>query len=73
MFVYMPFDASSNYFAASFYGDGFVHLKTVELSSQTSFHVRFRTSGASGLLFLAAGETDFLWVGLHSGRVQVSN
>uniref|UniRef100_A0A8C2D7K7 Si:dkeyp-41f9.3 n=1 Tax=Cyprinus carpio TaxID=7962 RepID=A0A8C2D7K7_CYPCA len=39
--------------------------------SQTSFHVRFRTSGPSGLLFLAAGETDFLWVGLHSGRVQV--
>lgn len=71
--MYMPIDASSNYFAASFYGDGFVHLKTVELSSQTSFHVRFRTSGASGLLFLAAGETDFLWVGLHSGRVQVSN
>ncbi|KAK7120255.1 hypothetical protein R3I94_020304 [Phoxinus phoxinus] len=58
-------------FGASFYGDGFVHLKTVELSSQTSFHVRFRTSGPSGLLFLAAGESDFLWVGLHSGRVQV--
>ncbi|XP_073685793.1 chondroitin sulfate proteoglycan 4-like [Garra rufa] len=58
-------------FGASFYGDGFVHLKAVELSSQTSFHVRFRTSGPSGLLFLATGETDFLWVGLHSGRVQV--
>uniref|UniRef100_A0A673NAL3 Chondroitin sulfate proteoglycan 4-like n=1 Tax=Sinocyclocheilus rhinocerous TaxID=307959 RepID=A0A673NAL3_9TELE len=38
---------------------------------QTSFHVRFRTSGPSGLLFLAAGEMDFLWLGLHSGRVQV--
>ncbi|XP_056592016.1 chondroitin sulfate proteoglycan 4-like [Triplophysa dalaica] len=56
---------------ASFYGDGFVVLKTVELSSQTSFHVRFRTSGSNGLLFLAAGETDFLWVGVHSGRIQV--
>ncbi|XP_073770493.1 chondroitin sulfate proteoglycan 4-like isoform X1 [Danio rerio] len=58
-------------FGASFYGDGFVHLKTVELSSQTSIHVRFRTSGSSGLLFLAAGEKDFLWVGLHSGRIEV--
>ncbi|XP_055064955.2 chondroitin sulfate proteoglycan 4 [Misgurnus anguillicaudatus] len=56
---------------ASFYGDGYVHLKTVESSSQTSFHVRFRTSGSNGLLFLAAGEKDFLWVGLHSGRIQV--
>uniref|UniRef100_A0A671PRP4 Chondroitin sulfate proteoglycan 4-like n=1 Tax=Sinocyclocheilus anshuiensis TaxID=1608454 RepID=A0A671PRP4_9TELE len=61
----------TNGLAASFYGDGLVHLKAVELSSQTSFHVRFRTSRPSGLLFLAAGETDFLWVGLHSGRVQV--
>ncbi|TRZ00133.1 hypothetical protein DNTS_034625 [Danionella cerebrum] len=58
-------------FGASFYGDGFVHLKTVELSTQTSFHVRFRTSGANGLLFLAAGERDFLWIGLLSGRIQV--
>ncbi len=48
-----------------------MHLKAVELSGQTSFHVRFRTSGPNGLLFLAAGEADFLWVGLHSGRVQV--
>ncbi|KAA0703764.1 Chondroitin sulfate proteoglycan 4 [Triplophysa tibetana] len=61
----------SSIWNASFYGDGFVLLKTVELSSQTSFHVRFRTSGSNGLLFLAAGETDFLWVGLHFGRIQV--
>ncbi|XP_051972193.1 chondroitin sulfate proteoglycan 4 [Xyrauchen texanus] len=58
-------------FGASFYGDGFVHLKTVELSHQTSLHVRFRTSGSNGLLFLAAGKTEFLWVGLHSGRIRV--
>uniref|UniRef100_A0A672KVS1 Chondroitin sulfate proteoglycan 4-like n=1 Tax=Sinocyclocheilus grahami TaxID=75366 RepID=A0A672KVS1_SINGR len=49
-----------------------VLLKGVQhIKIQTSFHVRFRTSGPSGLLFLAAGETDFLWLGLHSGRVQV--
>ncbi|XP_017563613.1 chondroitin sulfate proteoglycan 4-like [Pygocentrus nattereri] len=56
---------------ASFYGDGFVQLKTVESSNKNSLHVRFRTSSPDGLLFLAAGENDFLWVALHSGRIQV--
>ncbi|XP_016337137.1 chondroitin sulfate proteoglycan 4-like [Sinocyclocheilus anshuiensis] len=69
--VFVLLSLTGEAFGASFYGDGLVHLKAVELSSQTSFHVRFRTSRPSGLLFLAAGETDFLWVGLHSGRVQV--
>uniref|UniRef100_A0A8C7QUC5 Laminin G domain-containing protein n=1 Tax=Oncorhynchus mykiss TaxID=8022 RepID=A0A8C7QUC5_ONCMY len=46
-------------------------LRTVELSSRTSLHVRFRTSSHSGLLFMAAGETDFLLLELHSGRLQV--
>uniref|UniRef100_A0AAR2KHD5 Laminin G domain-containing protein n=1 Tax=Pygocentrus nattereri TaxID=42514 RepID=A0AAR2KHD5_PYGNA len=59
------------YFTASFYGDGFVQLKTVESSNKNSLHVRFRTSSPDGLLFLAAGENDFLWVALHSGRIQV--
>uniref|UniRef100_W5L2B8 Chondroitin sulfate proteoglycan 4bb n=1 Tax=Astyanax mexicanus TaxID=7994 RepID=W5L2B8_ASTMX len=56
---------------ASFYGDGFVQLKTVETSSKNSLHVRFRTSSPDGLLFLAAGDNDFLWVALHSGHIQV--
>uniref|UniRef100_A0A6Q2YK54 Laminin G domain-containing protein n=1 Tax=Esox lucius TaxID=8010 RepID=A0A6Q2YK54_ESOLU len=38
---------------------------------RTSLHVRFRTSSHSGLLFLAAGEMDFLLVELHSSRLQV--
>ncbi|XP_062870777.1 chondroitin sulfate proteoglycan 4-like [Trichomycterus rosablanca] len=55
---------------ASFYGDGFVQQKTVESSSKNSLHVRFRTSSPSGLLFLATGETDFLWVALQFGHIQ---
>ncbi|XP_031434003.1 chondroitin sulfate proteoglycan 4 [Clupea harengus] len=58
--------------AASFYGDGFVLLKAVESSVRTSLHVRFRTAHSSGVLFLAAGDTDFCLVELHSGRIQVS-
>ncbi|XP_063065774.1 chondroitin sulfate proteoglycan 4 [Engraulis encrasicolus] len=57
---------------ASFYGDGYVQLRTVESSERTSLHVRFRTSYSSGVLFLAAGETDYCLVELQSGRVQVT-
>uniref|UniRef100_UPI001ED86138 chondroitin sulfate proteoglycan 4-like n=1 Tax=Scatophagus argus TaxID=75038 RepID=UPI001ED86138 len=55
----------------SFYGDGYIHLRTVEVSIQTLLHVRFRTSSQTGLLFLAAGHRDFLLLELISGRLQV--
>uniref|UniRef100_UPI0037E72B16 chondroitin sulfate proteoglycan 4-like n=1 Tax=Semicossyphus pulcher TaxID=241346 RepID=UPI0037E72B16 len=55
----------------SFYGDGYIHLRTEEASIQTLLHVRFRTSSQTGLLFLAAGRTDFLLLELFSGRLQV--
>nr|XP_023678992.1 chondroitin sulfate proteoglycan 4-like [Paramormyrops kingsleyae] len=56
---------------ASFYGDGFVQLKTAELSNRTSLHIRFRTSSSSGMLFLAAGQSDYCLVELSSGHLQV--
>lgn len=55
----------------SFYGDGYIHLRTMEASIQTLLHVRFRTSSQTGLLFLAAGGRDFLLLELISGRLQV--
>uniref|UniRef100_A0A8C9X8C9 Laminin G domain-containing protein n=1 Tax=Sander lucioperca TaxID=283035 RepID=A0A8C9X8C9_SANLU len=55
----------------SFYGDGYIHLRTVEASIQTLLHVRFRTSSQAGMLFLAAGRRDFLLLELISGRLQV--
>uniref|UniRef100_A0AAV2J0C1 Laminin G domain-containing protein n=1 Tax=Knipowitschia caucasica TaxID=637954 RepID=A0AAV2J0C1_KNICA len=55
----------------SFYGDGYIHLRTVESSVQTSVHIRFRTSAPSGLLFVAAGDRDFLLVELISGHLQI--
>ncbi|XP_060917242.1 chondroitin sulfate proteoglycan 4-like [Labrus mixtus] len=58
-------------FGVSFYGDGYIHLRTVEASIQTLLHVRFRTSSQTGLLFLAAGRRDFLLLELISGRLQV--
>ncbi|MGH0153832.1 UNVERIFIED_CONTAM: hypothetical protein FKN15_046660 [Acipenser sinensis] len=56
---------------ASFYGDGYMELKTVESWSRSSLYVRFRTSRPSGMLFLAAGHTDYCLVELHSTRLQV--
>lgn len=58
--------------AVSFYGDGYIHLRTAETSIQTLLHVRFRTSSELGLLFLAAGRRDFLLLELISGHLQVS-
>ena len=55
----------------SFYGDGYIHLRTVEASVQTSLHVRFRTSSRAGLLFLAVGSRDYLLLELISGHLQV--
>ncbi|KAJ8286944.1 hypothetical protein GJAV_G00045180 [Gymnothorax javanicus] len=62
---------SSLALGASFYGDGFVHLKTFESSGYSTLHIRFRTSSFNGLLFLAAGQTDYCLMELHSGRLQV--
>lgn len=55
----------------SFYGDGYIHLQTVEASVQTSLHLRFQTSSRAGLLFLAVGSRDFLLLELISGHLQV--
>ncbi|XP_059406330.1 chondroitin sulfate proteoglycan 4 isoform X1 [Carassius carassius] len=56
---------------ASFYGDGFVQLKGTETSSRNTLHIRFRTSSLNGLLFLAAGQNDFLLLEMNAGRLQV--
>ncbi|NWV10925.1 CSPG4 protein, partial [Ptilonorhynchus violaceus] len=57
--------------SVSFYGDSFVELNMAEASSQTSLQLQFRTSKPQGLLFLAAGKTDYCLIELHSGYVQL--
>uniref|UniRef100_A0A4W6BKK3 Chondroitin sulfate proteoglycan 4ba n=1 Tax=Lates calcarifer TaxID=8187 RepID=A0A4W6BKK3_LATCA len=56
---------------ASFYGDGFVQLKAAESSDHNTLRIRFRTSSTNGLLFLAAGQTDFFLLELHAGCLQL--
>ncbi|XP_063818003.1 chondroitin sulfate proteoglycan 4-like [Pseudophryne corroboree] len=57
--------------AASFYGESYIELKKVESFARLSLQLRFRTSKADGLLFLAAGRDDYSLVELRAGRVQV--
>ncbi|XP_061590352.1 chondroitin sulfate proteoglycan 4-like [Cololabis saira] len=63
--------SSGQVYGVSFYGNGYVHLRTVEKSLQTFIHVRFRTSSQTGMLFLAAGRQDYLLLELISGHLQV--
>ncbi|XP_048398183.1 chondroitin sulfate proteoglycan 4 [Stegostoma tigrinum] len=56
---------------ASFFGDSYVQLEVTETSSKTSLSLQFQTSKSNGLLFLAAGESDYCLVELQSGRIQV--
>uniref|UniRef100_UPI0037E766E9 chondroitin sulfate proteoglycan 4 n=1 Tax=Semicossyphus pulcher TaxID=241346 RepID=UPI0037E766E9 len=56
---------------ASFYGDGFVQLKATESSDHNTLRISFRTSSTNGLLFLAAGKTDYFLLELHAGRLQL--
>ncbi|NXE95907.1 CSPG4 protein, partial [Menura novaehollandiae] len=57
--------------SVSFYGDSFVELNMKEASSQTSLQLQFRTSKPQGLLFLAAGRTDYCLMELRSGYIQL--
>ncbi|NXC86680.1 CSPG4 protein, partial [Cercotrichas coryphoeus] len=57
--------------SVSFYGDSFVELNMAEASLQISLQLQFRTSKPQGLLFLAAGKTDYCLMELRSGYVQL--
>ncbi|XP_069563967.1 chondroitin sulfate proteoglycan 4-like isoform X1 [Brachyistius frenatus] len=56
---------------ASFYGDGFVQLKARESFDHNMLRIRFRTSSTNGLLFLAAGRTNYFLLELRVGRLQL--
>ncbi|XP_054858284.1 chondroitin sulfate proteoglycan 4 [Eublepharis macularius] len=54
----------------SFFGDGFVEMPLVKSYTAVQLHVQFYTSQRSGLLFLAAGQTDYLLLELRAGVLQ---
>ncbi|XP_033115290.1 chondroitin sulfate proteoglycan 4-like [Anneissia japonica] len=58
-------------YAASFYGTSLIHLPLEDVSSENEITLQFRTSRTRGLLFLAAGQTDYCIIQIETGRVHV--
>nr|XP_012631170.1 chondroitin sulfate proteoglycan 4-like isoform X1 [Microcebus murinus] len=56
---------------ASFYGESYVELNIIEVSSELSLQLKFQTSKPQGLLFLAAGKNDYCIIELQSGTLWV--
>uniref|UniRef100_A0A8C2PDQ7 Laminin G domain-containing protein n=1 Tax=Capra hircus TaxID=9925 RepID=A0A8C2PDQ7_CAPHI len=56
---------------ASFYGESYVRLNIIDVSSELSLQLKFQTSKPQGLLFLAAGENDYCIIELLSGNLRV--
>ncbi|XP_068846454.1 chondroitin sulfate proteoglycan 4-like [Capricornis sumatraensis] len=56
---------------SSFYGESYVRLNIIDVSSELSLQLKFQTSKPQGLLFLAAGENDYCIIELLSGNLQV--
>ncbi|XP_025025559.1 chondroitin sulfate proteoglycan 4 [Python bivittatus] len=54
----------------SFFGDGHVEIPLVHKYSTIHLHVQFYTSYHSALLFLAAGQKDYLLLELRAGVLQ---
>ncbi|KFO32116.1 Chondroitin sulfate proteoglycan 4 [Fukomys damarensis] len=55
----------------SFYGESYVELNNIEVSSELSLQLKFQTSKPQGLLFLAAGKNDYCIIELLSGNLWV--
>ncbi|KAJ7311243.1 hypothetical protein JRQ81_006857 [Phrynocephalus forsythii] len=54
----------------SFFGDGYLEMPLANAYDSVQLRLQFYTSQRSGLLFLAAGQTDYLLLELHSGVLE---
>ncbi|NXD82578.1 CSPG4 protein, partial [Halcyon senegalensis] len=54
----------------SFFGDSYVEMPLADASRTVRLHLQLYTSQASGLLFLAAGQPDYLLLQLRGGSLQ---
>lgn len=62
---------TSSHSPASFYGESYVELSITEVSSELSLQLTFQTSKPQGLLFLAAGKSDYFIIELLAGNLRV--
>lgn len=68
----LPCLTLSLFSTASFFGDSYVEMPLVDASRTVQLHLQLYTSQGSGLLFLAAGQPDYLLLQLRAGSLQVS-
>ncbi|KAL4005454.1 hypothetical protein ACER0C_005167 [Sarotherodon galilaeus] len=54
----------------SYFGDSFCHLNAFQDVSTFQLSLKFKTSRQSGLLLLAAGNEDYLFLELQNGKIQ---
>lgn len=59
-------------FTESYFGDSFCSLQTFQDVSTFQMSMQIKTGRRSGLLLLAAGKEDYLFLELQNGRIQVT-
>ncbi|KAM6970213.1 chondroitin sulfate proteoglycan 4 [Aplochiton taeniatus] len=57
----------------SYFGDSFCRIQSIQDVSSFHLTLQFKTSRRSGLLLLAAGMKDYMFLELQNGKLQVSN
>lgn len=58
--------------AVSFFGDSHVAMPLQEAKLATYLRLKFRTRQSNGILFLAAGRTDYCLLSIDDGRVKLN-
>lgn len=56
----------------SFFGDSHVAMPLQEAKISTNLRLRFRTRQSNGILFLAAGRTDYCLLSIDDGRIKLN-
>lgn len=69
LYIFLADIASAS--GVSFFGDGYVEVRELESTTFSRLSMKFLTSKHSGILFLAAGHSDYLLMELHAGEIQV--
>lgn len=71
--MWIIFHAALFMFSVSYFGDSYCRIDAVQDLSSFHLSLQFKTSRRSGLLLLAAGNRDYLFVELVNGRLKVKS
>lgn len=68
----MATNANNFVCSVSFFGDSHVAMPLQEAKLSTYLRLKFRTRQSNGILFLAAGRTDYCLLSIDDGRVKLN-